>query len=150
MAEVVAGVASIVAIIQISDRIIGACRSYFDSFQDYPKDLRLIYVETASIKVVLESLTFLDKDDPEDFATLQALGAHDGPVEACMKTMQELSGLLPHALPQFSTKKTKKQKLGHALTILAWPMKSERAHKLLNEITQYKSTISLALAGELL
>jgi len=70
MAEVLALAASIAAIVEIANRIASACKSYIDSIQDYPKDLRLIYVETVSLKVVFESLQFLYGGDPDDLVTL--------------------------------------------------------------------------------
>jgi hypothetical protein len=42
----------------------------------------------------------------------------------------------------------KKRKLIAALATLAWPLKEKKAKKLLEEIAQHKSTISLVLATE--
>lgn len=149
MAEALAVPAGIIAVIQLSDLIISACKSYIDSAQDYPKDLRLIYIETASIKIVFESLDFLDGHDPDDFDALQKLGGDDGAVTGCRTAMEELSRLLPHAPLKCSGKRNKKQRLGVAAATLAWPLKAEKARRLLDEILQYKATISLALTAGL-
>ncbi|PVH69859.1 hypothetical protein DL98DRAFT_661450 [Cadophora sp. DSE1049] len=151
MAEILGLAASIIAIVQIADRIVGACKFYIDSSNDYPKDLRLIYVEITSLKVAFDGLRFLDKDDSEDFATIQALGAPDGPLEACKTVITELSRLLPEAKFQLpSSSPGKRQRLDNALTVLAWPLKAQKARKLLDEIIHHKSTITLGLTGELL
>ena len=56
--------------------------------------------------------------------------------------MEELSRLVPHAPLQYSGKRNKKQRLGVAAATLAWPLKAEKARRLLDEIFQYKATIS--------
>ena len=150
MAEVVALAVSVITIVEIANRIAGACKSYIDSVQDYPKDLRLIYVETVSLKVILESLYFLNQNDPDDAATVEALRSHNGPIEGCKSAMQEMSELLPCGSSQRSRKRSRRQKLEISVTTLAWPLKAEKARRLLNEITHYKATISMALVGGLL
>ncbi|KAM5354860.1 hypothetical protein ACJ41O_001506 [Fusarium nematophilum] len=142
--------ASVIAIIQITGQVASACKSYIDAFQDYPKDLRLIYVETTSLKAVFEGLSFFDPNDPEDSAALQALKHQDGPIEGCRRAMEELNKMLPRALPQAATRKSKKRKLESSLVALAWPLKCERARKLLDEILVQKSTINTALTGQIL
>lgn len=148
--EVLGSIASVVAIVQIIDRVAGACKSYVDAFHDYPRDLRLIYVETLSLKAVFQSLDFLDPNDPDDAAVLQALKNPDGPVKGCKEVLGDLDKLLPRALPQISRKGGKRQRLDSALVALAWPLKSERARKLLDDLMLHKSTISMMLDGKLM
>jgi hypothetical protein len=50
--------------------VISACKSYIDKYQDYPKDLLLIYLEKSSTRAVFETLSFLDPYDPEDYKAL--------------------------------------------------------------------------------
>jgi hypothetical protein len=57
--ETVAVVASIVAIIQISDQVINACKFYIQATSDTPSDLRAILVEVSTLKFVLETVHFL-------------------------------------------------------------------------------------------
>ncbi|KAF4462848.1 Vegetative incompatibility HET-E-1 [Fusarium albosuccineum] len=142
--------ASVIAIIQISDTVLRACKSYIDAFQDYPKDLRLIYVEISSIKAIFEALNFFDPDDSQDSAALAALLRPDGPVEGCKRAIGELNQLLPRAVPQIKTRKSKRQKLDEALVALAWPLKCDKARKLLDELNSYKATISMAFTGQLM
>ncbi|KAJ3549716.1 hypothetical protein NM208_g354 [Fusarium decemcellulare] len=142
--------ASVIAIIQISDTVLRACKSYIDAFQDYPKDLRLIYVEISSIKAIFEALNFFDPDDSQDSVALAALLRPDGPVEGCKRAIGELNQLLPNAVPQIKTRKSKRQKLDEALVALAWPLKCDKARKLLDELNSYKATISMAFTGQLM
>jgi hypothetical protein len=50
--------------------VISACKSYIDKYQDYPKDLLLIYLEKSSTRAVFETLSFLDPYDPEDYKSI--------------------------------------------------------------------------------
>ena len=116
--------------------------------QDYPRDLRLVYIETGSLKVIFESLRFLNHDDPADSAILQRLRGYDGPVEGCKTAMEQLDRLFPSLpLPASKRKGAKRMKMQTALASLAWPLKAGRARKLLDEIMLHKSTINVALQG---
>ncbi len=68
MAEAIGVAASIVAVIQLADRVATVCTKYISTCRDYPKDLRSIYVEVSSVKAVFEGLQFLDANDPGDSA----------------------------------------------------------------------------------
>ena len=151
MAEAIAFAASIIAVVQLADRISSVCKSLVETVQDYPRDLRLIFVEIGSLMVIFESLRFLNEDDPADSATLQRLRGSDGPVQGCKTAMDQLDRLFASvSLPSSKRKGAKRQRLQTALTSLAWPLKADRARKLLDEIMCYKSTINFALQGQLL
>lgn len=58
MAEAVALVGSVIAIIQITGRIIDVCKFYVESVQGTPSDLRVILIEISTLKTVLENVKF--------------------------------------------------------------------------------------------
>lgn len=60
--------ASVFAIIQTSDRVAGVCKYYIDTVKNYPRELRVIFIETKSIAVVCEGLQFLRQDNVDDAA----------------------------------------------------------------------------------
>ena len=148
MAEALAVGASVIAIIQVADRIISLCKFYIETARDAPSDLRVILVETSALKTILENLNFLTScDGPESSAARRTSGA-DGPIEGCFRTVTELEQLLPSDSDSVGTrgrKNSKKRKLNSVLTALAWPLKESKARKLLDEMMRYKTTISLAL-----
>lgn len=151
MAEAFALAASIIAVVQIADRIATISKSLIETVQDYPKDLRLFYIETGSLKVIFESLHFLKHDDPADSALLQRLRGDDGPIQGCKAAMEQLDRLFPSLpLPTAKGKGTKRIKMQTVLVSLAWPLKADKARKLLDEIMVHKSTINMALQGHLL
>lgn len=135
-----------IPIIQIVDRVIAQCKFYIETARDAPSDLRAILVETSALKSILENLSFLSAcDGPLSAATRHVTGA-DGPIEGCLRTAAELEKLFPLDTPKSTGwKSSKRKRLGSALTALAWPLKESKAHKLLDEMTRYKTTISLAL-----
>ena len=51
--------APIIAIIMISDRVIGLCKYYIGGLKDAPADLRAILIETSTLKTILENVQFL-------------------------------------------------------------------------------------------
>jgi len=150
MAEAVALAASVFAVIQLAERVASICKFYIGRVDDYPKDLRLIYVEVGSLRVLFEGLSFLNKEDSKESSTLRALQGEDGPVQRCKKAVEELEKLFPPVPRPSSSRRMKKEKLRMALAGLAWPLKAGTAKKLLEEIMQYKATISVALQSQLL
>ena len=154
MAEIIGLGASIATFIQIAGSIAGVCKSYIEAVQDCPKDLRLIYIETSSIKLLFESLQFLNEDDVDDSKASQILFQPDGPILGCGRAVTELGRLLPASLlapvpTRPAANRAKRQRLSLSLVSLAWPLKASKARKLLDDIMRYKSTITMGLTGEL-
>ena len=135
-----------IAIIQIADRIIGQCKFYIETARDAPSDLRVMLIETSALKTILENLNFLNAcDGPLSAATSHVSGA-DGPIEGCLRTAAELEKLFPLDASRTTRRKgSKRRRFDSVLTALAWPLKESKARKLLDEMTRYKTTISLAL-----
>ena len=154
MAEALALTASIIAVVQLTERVASICKFFIEKIEDYPRDLRLIYVEIGSLKVIFEGLSFLERDDPANWTTFKALQGDNGPVNRCKNALEELATLFPAltSLPGLENKRGEKMKAKAALVMrcLAWPFKESKAKALLDEIMQYKSTIGVALQGQLL
>jgi hypothetical protein len=147
--EVIAVGSSVIAIIQITDRIIGLCKFYIETARDAPSDLRVILLETSMLKTIFENLQFLIACSSEASAIVRSLAGKDGPIEGCWRSISELEKLFPSDSVQGMGKsRGKKRKVKAALATLAWPLKESKAKKLLDEITRYKMTISLALTTE--
>jgi hypothetical protein len=81
---------------------------------------------------------------------LSSLEGKNGPIKDCESSMTALELLFPRDTSQTQSQQgsKKKRKLTAALATLAWPFKEKKAKKLLEEINQHKSTISLVLATE--
>jgi hypothetical protein len=154
MAEFLAVGASIVAFLQLTDRVISVCKFYIETVHDVHHDLRVILVEVSSLKATLETLSFLFHSDPE-FApdTLRNLESPNGALTACNKSLAELEKLflvdqqhLSHH--QGRVKRPRTEKISQAVAALAWPLKASKARKLLDEISRHKANIVLALSTD--
>ncbi|KAK4231120.1 hypothetical protein QBC38DRAFT_258954 [Podospora fimiseda] len=137
--------ASIIAIIQISDHVIKACKLIIEAARDAPSDLRLILVEISTLRAVLDNLEFLAScnlgpPNASNFETLK------GSILGCRQAMTELQKMLPVTVGSSPESKQSKPKM--IMSALAWPMKQAKAMKLLDEITKYKNTMTLAMTTE--
>jgi hypothetical protein len=149
MAEVVALASSVIAIIQIADRVVELCKFYIETAHDAPSDLRAILIETSTIKTILENLQFLISCNGGISTTPNGLSHIVGPIKGCRSAITEMEKLFPSDYAQgTSEKKNKRQKVKTTLTALAWPLKERKARKLLEKMIQYKTTINLVLTTE--
>ncbi|KAK0641394.1 hypothetical protein B0T16DRAFT_496113 [Cercophora newfieldiana] len=150
MAEFVALGASIIAVIQAAERIHKVCKFFIENVDNYPSDLRLILIETSSLKAVFQSLEFIDKHDSDASTFLKELKEPGGPFAGCLESVLELEKLVPPGMLPTGTNSTKRRKTESLVNALAWPFKRDKARTLLNDISQYKSTISTAVSVEIL
>ena len=149
MTEPLALGASVIAIIQIADRVIRLCKFYIETALDAPSDLRAILIETSTIKTILENLQFLISCSNGLSTTLDSLSGADGPIEGCRSVITKMEGLFPPDCAQGPRgSRSKRRKVKTTLTALAWPLKENKARKFLDEMIQYKTTINLALTTE--
>lgn len=150
MAEVVAIVASVIAVIQMTDGIGNICKYYIESVRDCPSELRVILLETSMLKTLFENLQFFYNSNNNISKTISSLAGQDGPIEGCKNSITALEALFPSDFAQTNGRQTsrKRKKLTATLAALAWPLKEKRARKLLEEIGKYKSTISLVLTAD--
>lgn len=144
MAEGLAIAASIIAVIQISDRIISSINFYVEALNnDLLSDLQVILTETTAIRTAFKKLQSLDGNG------LQALSE---PVTQCEILLKALEGLLPPTptgnVQATGNRPQKRRKLEVTKLTLAWPLKEQRAKKILDNIGRYKSTIHLLLSVE--
>lgn len=142
--------ASVIAIIGLASKIISLCQGYVTTLKDAPSDLRNIMVEAGSLKSVITSLEFfLSTWGPGNMLNIvKSLEGPEGPLEASRKALVDLEKLFPSAAEHNATG-TKRRATTISYAKLAWPFKEEKARKLLNDISRYKATISLALITDI-
>ena len=141
-------VGSIIAIVQITQKIITACQFYIGAVDGASADLRVILIEVSALKGIVEGLQYLTKPNVADSAFLHQVASVTGPFEGCKKALEELEALFPSTAVQSNGRGSKRRKLDAAVAALAWPLKTGKAKKLLQEIIQHKTTINLALTAE--
>ncbi|KAK3988993.1 hypothetical protein QBC44DRAFT_292124 [Cladorrhinum sp. PSN332] len=140
---------AIMTVIQMTDHIVKLCKAYIDGVEDYPRDLALIHDEVKALSSILEDIS--KGDFAQDSSITKVLTGPNGCLERCRTAITELQGLIPTESHQKrSHNGTKRMKLGLTLEALAWPLKRDRAQKLLGQISTYKSTIQTAMTGSIL
>ncbi len=143
MAEIVALGASVVAFIQLTDRVLQLAKYYIGAVKDCPSDIRTILVEVSTLKAVLETLDLLLKNTTRlEPRMLAQLAGENGPIEGCRRSLTDLERLLP---ADAKASRGKRQKILSAAGHLAWPLKETNAKKLLDNISRYKASISFAI-----
>ncbi|KAM7191236.1 hypothetical protein V8F20_009414 [Naviculisporaceae sp. PSN 640] len=151
MAEAIALAASIIAMVQIADRIATVCKFFIEKVKDYPKDLRRCYVEVQTLKIVFEGLRFLDKSDDSDLTILRRLQGADGPIKCCEESLEKLDKFfLGFPATPNQRAEGKAEKLKECLNRLAWPLKASKATELLDDLSRHKSSITMALQEQIM
>ena len=141
--------ASLIAIVGLADNIISRCRRYISGVKDCPTDLRTILVETSSLKSVIENLEFLygNSPDPDLKKFFLALDAENGPVRGCRDCLEKLGALLAEGTVK-AEHGTKRRAVLPTMQELAWPFRESKARRLLENLSRFRSAISLALVTD--
>ncbi|KAH9904467.1 hypothetical protein F4778DRAFT_63806 [Xylariomycetidae sp. FL2044] len=163
--------ASIIAILDISGKIIGFCSTYISAIKHAPSDLRIIRAEIEALQAItrlldLPSSTLIGQQN----AALESLRGSGGALKSCQQCLERLLALLQGGKPEEarSSSRLKLRRLlnlrlkavatnvkdtrdgqdvtGSEFDYTSWPRKQATAHALLEEISKYKATITLALA----
>ncbi|KAH8913014.1 hypothetical protein BR93DRAFT_906681 [Coniochaeta sp. PMI_546] len=144
MADPISLAASIVAFVEITDRVIRACKHCIDAVKDAPRDMQIILGEVTSLRAIIDSLNVADLH-VNTLRLVPGLFDKTGPVEACLRCLLSLEALLPPAPSQPSQSGWRRITFAE----LAWPLKESKARKLLAEISLHKSTLLLAINGDM-
>lgn len=152
--------ASLIAVVGLADQVIRCCSLYISAVKDCPSDVRVLLVETSTLKSVIGNLEILHKTNSNPvleqlFATL---AGKDGPVKGCRDCLAEIDKLLPDDRAQeigddqseggTGTRK-KRRALQPTIERLAWPLRETKAKKLVDELRRFRESISLALVMDL-
>lgn len=129
-------VASIIAVVQLSQAVVTLCYGYQNGVKNAPKDIARIINEVKSLHGILEQLQELleNADDATRSSILILLCSPDGPIEKCMG---DLEGLREMLAPGNGLKELKRQ--------LTWPIKEKEVRKTLDSIERHKATFSIVL-----
>ncbi|KAI8629156.1 hypothetical protein F5Y19DRAFT_91780 [Xylariaceae sp. FL1651] len=142
MAEPLSLGASIVAFIELAERVIRTCKYCIETIQNAPQDMQMIFGEVTSLRAIFVSLGAANLH-PNTVRSIPTLLGTGGPIESCRLCLSALEQLLP-------TYDLNISKGRRVLTELAWPLKESKARKLLAEISQHKSTLLLAITGDVI
>jgi uncharacterized protein with NAD-binding domain and iron-sulfur cluster len=125
--------ASIIAILQLSSKVLG----YLNDVKDASKDRAKCAVEAAHLNSLLTALRFrLEEGDSNTpwYTAVRALAAENGPLDQ-----------FKQALEQLQSKITDGGKLGKAGNAFVWKFKKEEIASILGRIERLKTLVEVAL-----
>lgn len=130
--------ASVIAVLQISGKVISATYNYSIGVKEGAKNASRIRTAVKDLQVVLESLLELLLTESIDasgrLTTLAKLNEDDGSMQNCRVILERLESELQ---PQTGWRA--------ARDALTWPLREEVVQKYLRTIEDIKSTLNLAL-----
>lgn len=155
--------ASLIAVVGLADQVIRCCYRYISAVKDCPGDIRVLLVETSTLKSVignLETLHRTNDSNPVLERLFLGLGGKDGPIRGCRDCLAEIDKLLPDDRAQEGAgddgresggggKMKKRRALQPTIERLAWPLRETKAKKLVDDLRRFRESISLALVVDL-
>jgi hypothetical protein len=139
-------VASVIAVLQISESVISACRKYLKTAKGARKDIVNVITMVTALKGTLEAIHDLlagDDDDTED-PSLQLLNSLEPSFTACYEAMETIARRLGIDIATTSTEDITVSFLQKA----TWPWKEKEVAKVLQSLEKFKTIFILALNGE--
>ena len=130
------GAASVVAVIDLSAKIVSLCFQYSKAVKDAKDDIERVQRKVGDIAYILEQIKqLLDSQDKTRLSTTQGLSSS---LAQCLKELGNLQiGLEPG--------KGRKTMSRIGLRALRWPFTSKQVDKVVSNLEGYKQTFILAL-----
>ncbi|KAJ6199980.1 hypothetical protein J3E72DRAFT_238599 [Bipolaris maydis] len=133
------GAASVIAVIDISAKIVSLCYQYSVAIKDARDNIERVRRKVSDITHILEKIKqLLDSQDKTRLSTTQGLFSS---LEQCLK---ELEGLEVTLEPR----KTRKTMSRFGFRALKWPFTSKQVDKIVLDLERYEQTFSLALQAD--
>jgi hypothetical protein len=136
------GVASIIAVIQIAEDILGLFGSYISAVKDAKRDIERLSAEVLALRNILRKLEDL-KQEPGSakLATLNLLNKPGGAVEKCLEELKELATRLDPGQGDSAMRRV-------GWRALKWPFSSKDVDKKILIMERYKTAFNLALTTD--
>lgn len=128
----VSAVASIIAVLQLSEAVLGACYRYVGKVKDAISDIDRVIHQLGYLTTILRDLKSLSC--PSSTA-LSGLVGDNGPIAVCEKGLKELESKLPKGPVGLRQK-------------LQWPFESKKINDIMDRITAQVPILELALVGD--
>jgi hypothetical protein len=137
MADPLSGVASVIAIIQISSQILGVCKKYSSEAKNAREEIERLYDEVEAFREVSIRLRELAKSPAA--SRLPSVKSCLDSGEQCWRKLEKLKDSLS---PTTGQKRMKR----FGLRALKWPLQSGDVDKAIAMIERYKTTFNTALS----
>lgn len=140
MADPLSITASIIAVIQITGKVISLCYDYRASLKNAPKEIKQLTDEIVSLRDILEHVLKLVEAEDEastQLSVLKVLTKADGLLLKCRTEMTALDNDLKPATG-----------IRGAVRSLKWPFAKAETEKRVERLGWLKSSLTLALATD--
>lgn len=128
----VSAAASIIAVLQLSEAVLGACYRYVGKVKDAASDIDRVIHQIGYLTTILRDLK--GPSCPSSTALSGLLG-DNGPLAICEKGLKELESKLPTGRVGLRQK-------------LQWPFESKKIDEIMDRITAQMPILELALVGD--
>jgi hypothetical protein len=133
------GAASVIAVIDISAKIIAACYQYSKAVRDAMDDIGRVQRKVGDITYILKKIERLfDSQDKTQLSTTHGL------LDSLSQCLQELKDIELKLDPG----KTRKTMNRIGLRALKWPFTSKQVVKIVSSLEGYEQSFSLALQAD--
>ncbi|KAI9862795.1 MAG: hypothetical protein M1813_004291 [Trichoglossum hirsutum] len=130
------GAASVIAVIDISAKILSLCFQYSVAVKDAKKDIECIQGKVTDIKAVFEKIKQLL--DGQDRARLSTTHRLSDSLKECFRGLEELKAELEPG-------KARKAMGRFGVRALKWPFTSKQIEKIISGLERYEQAFALAL-----
>ena len=129
-------VASITAVLQLSQAVLGACYRYVGKVKDAKSDIERVICQIGYLTTILGDLNGLAPESESiDTTTLKGLVGDHGPLAVCKQSLEELKAKLPSGPVGLRQK-------------LQWPFESKGINEIMDRIMAQAHILELALVGD--
>ncbi|KAI9803377.1 MAG: hypothetical protein M1833_000895 [Piccolia ochrophora] len=137
MTDPLSAVTGVAGVINLAGIVLGKCYAYGCAVANAPKEVQRLSEEVTTLSGILMGLQGLMTADTVTGTKWIALQAS---ALACAKTLQEILDCL-----EIAASETKKNRLGAALSRLAWPLKQKETMVFVERLERQKLSLSVAL-----
>jgi hypothetical protein len=125
--------ASVIAVLQLSEAVLGACYRYVGKVKGAEADINLIIHQIGYLSTILRDLTTLTQSNART-DPLKSLGGDKGPLAICARSLKEIKAKLPDGPVNLRQK-------------LQWPFESKKINETMGQVTAQIPIFELALSG---
>jgi hypothetical protein len=132
--EALGGAASIIAVVQISEKILTLCGTYASAVKNAKADIGRLQSEVATLLDVLKILKGVAEDENTDETKLSALKTLGETIQQCHSELQDIGTHLNGGIGR-----------RFGIRAIKWPFKSNDVNKVIATLERHKTTIDMAL-----
>jgi hypothetical protein len=129
----VSGAASIIAVLQLSEAVLGTCYRFVGKVKGAEADINLVIHQIGYLSTILRDLQTLTESNAQS-DSFKSLSGGDGPLALCARSLKEVKAKLPGGPVNLRQK-------------LQWPFESKKINEIVGRIMAQIPILELAVSG---